>query len=58
VSGDEPASLEHLVLDVLTAMGNGGAAGSAEHLGKSGDHDLDGVIRQDAGFFVLGILRY
>jgi restriction system protein len=43
----EPAFLERLVLSVLTAMGYGGAAGTAEHLGKSGDEGLDGVIRQD-----------
>jgi restriction system protein len=42
-----PAFLERLVLKVLTAMGYGGAAGSAEQLGKSGDEGLDGVIRQD-----------
>jgi restriction system protein len=41
------AFLEHLVLDVLTAMGYGGARGSAEHTGRSGDQGLDGVIRQD-----------
>ena len=39
--------LEKLVLQVLTAMGYAGAAGSAEHLGKSGDEGLDGVIKQD-----------
>jgi restriction system protein len=39
--------LEHLVLDVLTAMGYGGARGSAEHTGRPGDEGLDGVIRQD-----------
>jgi restriction system protein len=44
----EPAFLERLVLSVLTAMGYGGAAGAAEHLGKAGDEGLDGVIRQDA----------
>jgi restriction system protein len=44
----EPAFLEQLVLSVLTAMGYGGAAGAAEHLGKVGDEGLDGVIRQDA----------
>jgi restriction system protein len=48
VRAQEPAFLEHLVLKVLTAMGYGGAAGSAEQLGKSGDEGLDGVIRQDA----------
>lgn len=35
------------MLNVLTAMGYRGAAGSAEHLGRSGDNGLDGVIRQD-----------
>jgi restriction system protein len=44
----DPAFLEQLVLDVLTAMGYGGAAGSAEHLGRTGDKGLDGVIKQDA----------
>lgn len=28
-------------------MGYAGAAGSAEHLGRSGDEGLDGVIKQD-----------
>ncbi|GIE76266.1 restriction endonuclease [Actinoplanes philippinensis] len=49
----EPAFLEHLVLKLLTAMGYGGKAGAAEHLGQTGDHGLDGVIRQD----VLGLDR-
>lgn len=44
----EPAFLEQLVLKLLTAMGYGGRAGAAEHLGRSGDQGLDGVIRQDA----------
>jgi len=44
----EPMFLEHLVLRVLTRMGYGGATGLSEHLGKSGDEGLDGVIRQDA----------
>ncbi len=43
----EPAFLERLVLSLLTAMGYGGAAGAAEHLGRVGDEGLDGVIRQD-----------
>jgi len=43
----DPAFLERLVLLVLTAMGYGGAKGSAEQLGKSGDEGLDGIIRQD-----------
>lgn len=44
----EPAFLEQLVLRLLTAMGYGGRAGAAEHLGRSGDQGLDGVIKQDA----------
>ena len=44
----EPAFLEDVVLELLTAMGYGGKEGAAEHLGRSGDEGLDGVIRQDA----------
>lgn len=44
----DPEFLEHLVLRTLTAMGYGGNHGAAEHLGRSGDEGLDGVIRQDA----------
>lgn len=44
----DPEFLEHLVLRTLTAMGYGGSHGAAEHLGRSGDEGLDGVIRQDA----------
>jgi restriction system protein len=47
IRGQSPAFLETLVLKVLTAMGYAGAAGSAEHLGRSGDEGLDGVIKQD-----------
>lgn len=43
----DPSFLERLVLRLLTAMGYGGATGAAEHLGRSGDEGLDGVIRQD-----------
>jgi restriction system protein len=43
----DPAFLERLVLRILTAMGYGGEDGAAEHLGRSGDEGLDGVIRQD-----------
>jgi restriction system protein len=49
----EPAFLESLVLELLTAMGYGGREGAAQHLGGSGDEGLDGVIRQDA----LGLER-
>lgn len=43
----DPSFLERIVLDVLTAMGYGGAGDSSEQLGRSGDEGLDGVIRQD-----------
>ena len=43
----EPVFLEQVVLKVLLALGYGGQAGTAEHLGRSGDEGLDGVIRQD-----------
>lgn len=47
VREQDPTFLERVVLLVLTAMGYGGAAGSAEQLGRSGDEGLDGIIRQD-----------
>ena len=49
----EPAFLERLALQLLTAMGYGGRAGAAEHIGRSGDGGVDGVVRQD----VLGLDR-
>jgi restriction system protein len=48
IRDQDPSFLERLVLRLLTAMGYGGAAGSAEQLGRSGDEGLDGVIRQDS----------
>jgi restriction system protein len=48
ILAQSPAFFEHLVLDVLVAMGYGGSrADAAEHLGKSGDEGLDGRINQD-----------
>jgi restriction system protein len=39
---------EHLVLDVLLAMGYGGSRESAaKHLGRSGDEGIDGRVNQD-----------
>jgi len=48
VKSQPPEFLERLVLDLLTAMGYGGREGAAQHLGRSGDDGIDGVIRQDA----------
>jgi restriction system protein len=44
-----PEFFEHLVLEVLAAMGYGGKLATAtEHLGQSGDEGVDGRINQDA----------
>lgn len=45
-----PAFFERLVIDLLLAMGYGGANGrktAAKQLGRSGDGGLDGVIQED-----------
>lgn len=42
-----PTFFEKVVIDLLWAMGYGGPHGEREHLGKSGDGGIDGVIRQD-----------
>lgn len=48
----EPVFLERLILQVLTRIGYGdGGTSNAQHLGRSGDEGIDGVIRQD----VLGL---
>lgn len=49
ILSSSPAFFEQLVLDLLVAMGYGGAAssGSARHVGKSGDDGIDGVIDED-----------
>lgn len=48
-----PVFLERAVLRLLQAMGYGGSEADQQHLGRSNDGGLDGVIRQDA----LGIER-
>ena len=43
-----PAFFEHLIIDLLLAMGYGGSRAEAgEHLGRTGDGGVDGVIRED-----------
>lgn len=49
----EPVFFEQAVLDLLMAMGYGGAEGSALHTQLSKDGGIDGVIDQDA----LGLSR-
>ncbi|MGR3467640.1 MAG: restriction endonuclease [Shimia sp.] len=42
-----PAQFEQVILDLLLAMGYGGVAGKARHIGGAGDDGVDGVIDQD-----------
>ena len=42
-----PEFFERAVIDVLWAMGYGGAHGEKQHVGRSGDGGIDGIIRQD-----------
>ncbi len=49
VSQNSPAFFEQLIIDLLLAMGYGGARAEAgRRLGRSGDNGIDGVIDQDA----------
>lgn len=48
IGSQPPHFLERLVLRLLVAMGYAGARGSTDHLGRSGDEGVDGVIKQDA----------
>jgi restriction system protein len=49
VLGASPTFFEQLVLDLLVAMGYGGAqtGDAARHVGRSGDDGIDGVIDED-----------
>ena len=47
LQASSPAFFERAVLEVLWALGDGGGRGEREHLGKSHDGGIDGVIRQD-----------
>lgn len=49
VLSSSPSFFERLVLDLLVAMGYGGAnpIDAARHVGKSGDDGIDGVIDED-----------
>lgn len=42
-----PAFFEQLVVDLLLAMGYGGALGTGQTIGRSGDGGLDGYIYED-----------
>lgn len=43
-----PEFFERAVIELLWAMGYGGTHGEKEHVGRSGDGGIDGIIRQDA----------
>lgn len=51
--GNEPAFFEQAVLDLLMAMGYGGAEGKATRTQLSNDGGIDGIVDQDA----LGLSR-
>ncbi|MBY3553711.1 restriction endonuclease [Modestobacter lapidis] len=48
IRAQDPAFLEQAVLDLLVAMGYGGAEKQARRVGGSGDGGIDGIIDQDA----------
>lgn len=43
----DPTAFEKLVVELVGRLGYGGLQGSAQHLGKSGDGGVDGVVRED-----------
>lgn len=47
LQSSSPEFFENAVLSLLWAMGYAGAQGERQHLGKSHDGGIDGVIRQD-----------
>jgi len=42
----EPVFFEHLIIDLMISMGYGGP-GSGQHMGKSHDGGIDGIINED-----------
>lgn len=47
LAGLSPAGFEHVVLEVLRAMGYAADDESVKHTGQSGDEGIDGIIYQD-----------
>lgn len=47
VKAIHPTRFEQLVVRLVQRLGYGGPLGSAEHLGRTGDGGVDGVIRED-----------
>lgn len=48
LKSSSPEFFEKAVIDVLWAMGYGGDYGEKQHVGRTGDGGVDGIIRQDA----------
>lgn len=46
IASFDPTFFEHLIIDMMIAMGYGGA-GSGRHLGKTNDGGIDGIINED-----------
>jgi restriction system protein len=46
ITGANPTFFEHLIIDLMIAMGYGGS-GSGRHLGKTNDGGVDGIINED-----------
>lgn len=60
ILASEPSFFEHLILDLMVAMGYGGRQ-FAEHHGKSADGGIDGIINEDPlglGVIFLQAKRY
>jgi restriction system protein len=51
IHGEHPEFFEHLIIELLHAMGYGCRRDLSRHLGRSGDGGLDGAVPQD----VLGL---
>jgi restriction system protein len=47
IRASSPAFFEHLIIDLMLAMGYG-AGGGGQHLGRPNDEGVDGVISEDA----------
>ncbi len=46
IQNSHPTFFEHLIVDLMLAMGYGGS-GSGHHLGKTADGGIDGIINED-----------
>lgn len=48
LQSSSPEFFERAVVELLWALGYGGTHGAKQHVGRSGDGGIDGIIRQDA----------